>query len=134
MRGRAAERSDRGGWAFERRAPPKHVAKKVEARFREVSRLIEGVYGNYGASPDLLEFHYPVGGREEGVVGAPPDVAPGMEASAALANQYAAGPNGLTCETLDPEPLGVAVSTVAARSYAFLVGHGSAASVSGLKI
>ena len=60
---------------------------------------------------------------EQGVVGATAHVGTGVDVRATLANQNVAGQNVLTIRTLGTQALGLGITTVLGRTYAFLMCH-----------
>ena len=61
----------------------------------------------------VREFHVAVGGGEQGVVAAAPDVVAGVEVVAALAHDDRARRDLLTTETLHAQALGHGITAVA---------------------
>lgn len=61
---------------------------------------------------------------EKGMVAANPHVAAGMEARAPLADQDRPGEYEFAAETLDAQPLGMAVTAVLGGALSFFVCHG----------
>src|SRR5699024_11112269 len=70
-----------------------------------------------------LEMDAAVNQREQRVVAADADALTRMDVGAALANQNVAGQNVLTVAALDAETLGLRVTAVLGRTYAFFVCH-----------
>src|SRR6185503_18199520 len=73
--------------------------------------------------PVVFEADHSVHESEERVVAGEPHVAARLPARPVLAQDDRAAANRLPAENLDPEPLRLAVASVAARTLAFLVRH-----------
>src|SRR2546427_3463292 len=73
--------------------------------------------------PAPLEPHIAVHLREEGVIGAEPDVRPGLEPRAALTDEDGAARYELAGEALDTEHLCVRIPSVPRATDALLVSH-----------
>ena len=69
----------------------------------------------------VLELDLTVDQSEEGVVGAHADVVAGMNSGASLSDDDIAGDNGLTVGLLNAKSLGLGITTVLGRTYAFLM-------------
>src|SRR6188768_2893395 len=69
------------------------------------------------------EAHHAVGGGEQGVVAADPDILARIHLGAALADQDVAGQHLLAAEALDAQPLAVGIAAVARGAACFLVCH-----------
>src|SRR6478609_10463123 len=80
---------------------------------------VDGLAATLGA-----ELHLASDQREQGVVAAPPHALTGVELGPALPDDDLARVHRLPAEPLDPEPLGVGVTTVAGAGRALLVCHG----------
>src|SRR5262245_47931079 len=78
-----------------------------------VTRITPAMEANLASDPGI-----------ERVVRALPDVDPGLEPRAALADEDAAPGDELTVESLHPEHLGVGIATVARAADALFVCHG----------
>src|SRR5882672_5395235 len=70
-----------------------------------------------------LEANVAVGGGEQRVVRAEPDVGPRLEPGATLPHDDAARGHELPAEALDAEPLGIGIAAVARAADALLVCH-----------
>jgi hypothetical protein len=70
-----------------------------------------------------LELDKSVSHREQSVILAQSDIQAGLDMRAVLAHDDRARAHELAVKTLDAEPLGIAVATVAGGPAAFLVSH-----------
>ena len=75
------------------------------------------------ASATDIELDDAIGKREEGVVAAYADVAARVELCAALADDDAAGADGLPPVRFDAEPLRIRIPAVARGTLTFLMSH-----------
>src|SRR3989442_15444532 len=73
--------------------------------------------------PSALEPHIAAGLREDRVVGAQPDVEPGLHPRTTLADADGPSRHDLTGETLHAEHLGIGIPAVPRAPDAFLVSH-----------
>ena len=71
----------------------------------------------------LLELYLAVDQSEESIVLADADIRARMDVSAALTNENVASRYNLTVCTLDAEALGLGITTVLGRTYAFFMCH-----------
>ena len=69
---------------------------------------------------NALEVNAAIDQSEQGVIAADADALTRMDVGAALTDQDVAGQNELTVAALDAEALGLGITTVLGRTYAFL--------------
>ncbi len=69
----------------------------------------------------VLKLYLTIDESEEGMVGAHADVVAGMNSCASLSDDDIAGDNGLAVGLLNTKSLGLTVTTVLGRTYAFLM-------------
>src|SRR5262249_1567202 len=108
-----------------------HLRARVSTFGRAGQRTPPARSGRAGDDADVpvvaaaLEPYVAVDLREQRVVGAEPDVQPGMKACAALPDEDAATGDELAAEALDAEHLRIRIAAVAGAADAFFVGHAS---------